>query len=209
MKKTLLILTLLLPLLGACSGNKAYRGSDSDSAVVAQAQADLDSIDSIPLPLLTAQGLGQIRVGMPIDSLPEGVENLYDQMQMDETPDATVLSFTLQGAPMFSVYNFGDGNVDMISLDSTLLGFNTEKGVIHLGDPLASLLEVRGVSTDYASMDDAGMWYWKYNSLWISPDPAQCTPGLIKALSDRNNPPSTALVDSTVSIGFIATGLPF
>lgn len=209
MKTTLIILTALLPLLGACSGHKAYRGSDSDSALVAEARNDIDSIDSEPMPVLTPEGLGQIRVGMPIDSLPEGVENLFDQVEMDETPDATVLAFSLQGDPMFSIYNFGDGTVDVISLNSTLLGFNTDNGVIHLGDPLVSLLNVRGVSTDFASMDDSGMWYWKYNGLWISPDPAQCRPALINALSDRNNPPASALVDSTVSIGYIATGLPF
>lgn len=209
MKKTFITLAALLPLLAACTGNKAYKGADSDSAVIQEAQADLDSIDAIPLPDLTEQGLGPVRVGMPIDSLPEGVENLYDQVQMDDTPDAVALTFLLQDKPMFTVYNFGDGNVDVISLESDRLGFRTDNGTVRLGDPLRMLLDVKGVSTDFASADDSGEWYWRCDGLWIGPDPAKCTPELIRALSSRNNPPVAALVDSSVSIGYIATGLPF
>ena len=209
MKKTLVIIAALLPMLAACTGNKAYKGADSDSALIQEAQADLDSIDAIPLPDLTAQGLGPVRVGMPIDSLPEGIENLYDQVEMDDTPDAVALTFMLQTQPMFTVYNFGDGKVDVIALESDKLGFRTDKGTVHLGDPLRTLFDLKGVSTEFASIDESGQWYWRYNDLWICPDPANCSPGLGQALSNRNNPPAAALVDSTVTIGYIATGLPF
>lgn len=209
MKKTILTLILLIPLVASCSVNKAYKGADSDSSIVSEAVADLDSIDAIPLPTLTAEGLGQIKIGMPIDSLPEGIENLYDHVQEEDTPDASVLTFTLHRTPMFSIYNFGDGKVDVITLNSRELGFRTPEGIIHMGDPMEKVFQTKGVSTEYASADDNGQWYWRYEGLWICPDPAQCSPELAEALSSRNNPPSASLVSGTVTVGYIATGLPW
>lgn len=207
MKKTLITFTLLVPLMAACSGNKAYNGNDSDSTIISEAEAALDSIDSMPLPALTAQGLGPVRIGMPIDSLPEGVDNLYDHFETDDEFDSSIITFSLQGETMFTVNNFGEGKVDVIALASDKLGFKTNAGMIHLGDPMVKMFKADGVTTEFVSMDDSGEWYWRCNELWICPDPEQCSPELAEALGRRTNPPAASLVGDNVTIGYIGTGL--
>lgn len=208
MRKTLLIAAGILPLLASCSGNKQKDtvAADTDSAFIQEAEA---AIDSIAMPMLTEQGLGAIRIGMPLDSVPEGIDNLYDRIVSDGTPDAMVYSFYMGTEPMFDIYTFDEKSVDMISLNSPTIGARADKGVLHIGDPMSSLLSQPGITTEYAAMDDSGLWYWKDAGLWYSPDPEKCSPKLIEAMSERRTPPAASLIPADLTIGFIATGLPF
>lgn len=193
-------------LLAACSSNNKQTTGDTDSAFIQEAEA---AADSVSLPVLTEQGLGDIRIGMSLDSLPQGVVNLYDRIVEDSTPDARVLNCIMGEETMFTIYNFGENKVDMISLTTPAIGVQGDNGLIHCGDTMESLLQQKGVTTEWVSMDDSGMWYWRYNGLWITPDPAGCPQPLIEAMGNRRTPPSASLIPADLKIAAIATGLPF
>ena len=109
---------------------------------------------------------------------------------------------------MFDVYDFGEGTVDVISLQSPRLGVNTPDGILSKGMHMKKLLAQKGVTTDFVSLDDEGVWYWRYQGLWFYPSLDTPDQALDQALSNRNTPPPAAIV-ADASIGFIATGSPF
>jgi len=198
---------LLIPLLAACSGNKkASTDTDTDSAFIQQAE---EAVDSIQIPSLTAQGLGDIRVGMSVDSIPQGIVNLYDNVSTEETPDATALVFSMGDEQMFTVFDMGGGKVDVIQLISPKIGVKTPDGALHIGDPMTDLIKLSGVTTEFQSMDDTGMWYWRYQGLFFTPTLSNQDQSLVDALSNRRTPPSASLITPSVTIESIATGLPF
>lgn len=205
MKKNIIIAGVaLMGLLAACSGNKSASSADTDSAFISAAEEKEDSILS-DVPQLTDKGIGAVRVGMSLDSLPQGIDGLYDRTETDDTPDAHMISCYLGGELMFNIYDFGENKVDVISVLSPRI----DCGGIHIGDAMQGLIALGGVTTEYAALDESGEWYWRYKGLWITPDPAKCTPALIEALSDGKNPPSASLFPDPLPIAAISTGLTF
>lgn len=211
MIKNFLIVAGAALLLASCSSRQkdsASVGADTDSAFIQEAEAKADSIDAV-LPFLTPDSLGPVKTGMKVSDLPQGVPGLYDNVSMDNNGDGGhVYTFMMGTEAMFDVYDFGEGTVDVISLQSPRLGVNTPDGILSTGMPMKKLLAQKGVTTDFVSLDDEGVWYWRYQGLWFYPSLDTPDQALDQALSNRNTPPAAAIV-ADAPIGYIATGSPF
>lgn len=193
--------------LAACSGHKekeAATAGDSDSQFVVQAE---EKAEDVVYPKLTPDSLGPVKVGAKIASLPQGIPNLYDNIQVDEGDMAHVYSFYMGEEAMFDVYDFGEGKVDVISLTSPKLGVQAGDTLLTVGAPMELALKA-GAKSDFQSLDDEGVWYWNLNGIWIYPSLNKSTQQLDNAMSNRRTPPSAALLQN-VPVGYIATGLPF
>lgn len=212
MKISLLPSIMIILLAVSCghSGDKrsASQG-DTDSSIIEEAEPKADSIMD-ELPVLTADSLGPIRIGMTIAELKPEVPGLYDNIVADNGGEGGchVYSFYMGAEYMFDVFDFGNGTVDVISLQSKRLGVETPDGLLSMGMPMKKLLALKGYSTEFLSLDDEGVWYWRYNGLWFYPALNTPNQALDKALSNRNSPPSAAVAGDT-PIGYIATGSPF
>ena len=199
MKKSAFIIAAVAFTLVGCSGNKkaAQPAADTDSAFIQEAEA---AIDSIQTPTLTAQGIGDVRIGMALDSVPQGQINLYDNIVADDSGEFKALNFRL---------DYDDGKVDMISLYTSGVGVAVPNDTLRIGDPFTKLLKQSGVTTEFVSMDDTGVWYWRYKDLWFWPAEEGMSQALSNAMSERKNPPSAAMIGDRVKIGYIGTGVPF
>lgn len=208
MKKSAFIIAAAALTLAGCSGNKkaAQPAADTDSAFIREAEA---AIDSIQTPTLTAQGIGDVRIGMPLDSVPQGQINLYDNIVADDSGEFKALNFRLGDKDMFTVTDYDDGKVDMISLYTPEVGVAVPNDTLRIGDPFTKLLKQSGVTTEFVSMDDMGVWYWRYKDLWFWPAEEGMSQELSNAMSERRNPPSAAMIGDKVKIGYIGTGVPF
>ena len=208
MKKSAFIIAAAALTLAGCSGNKkaAQPAADTDSAFIQEAEA---AIDSIQTPTLTAQGIGDVRIGMALDSVPQGQINLYDNIVADDSGEFKALNFRLGDKDMFTVTDYDDGKVDMISLYTSGVGVAVPNDTLRIGDPFTKLLKQSGVTTEFVSMDDMGVWYWRYKDLWFWPAEEGMNQALSNAMSERRNPPSAAMIGDGVKIGYIGTGVPF
>ena len=208
MKKSAFIIAAAALTLAGCSGNKkaAQPAADTDSAFIQEAEA---AIDSIQTPTLTAQGIGDVRIGMALDSVPQGQINLYDNIVADDSGEFKALNFRLGDKDMFTVTDYDDGKVDMISLYTSGVGVAVPNDTLRIGDPFTILLKQSGVTTEFVSMDDMGVWYWRYRDLWFWPAEEGMSQELSNAMSERRNPPSAAMIGDGVKIGYIGTGVPF
>lgn len=208
MKKSAFIIAAAALTLVGCSGNKktARTTADTDSAFIQEAEA---AIDSIQTPTLTAQGIGDVRIGMALDSVPQGQINLYDNIVADDSGEFKALNFRLGDKDMFTVTDYDDGKVDMISLYTSEVGVAVPNDTLRIGDSFTKLLKQSGVTTEFVSMDDMGVWYWRYKDLWFWPAEEGMSQELNNAMSERRNPPSAAMIGDKVKIGYIGTGVPF
>lgn len=208
MKKSVFIIAAAALTLAGCSGNKkaAQSAADTDSAFIQEAEV---AVDSIQTPSLTAQGIGDVRIGMALDSVPQGQINLYDNIVADDSGEFKALNFRLGDKDMFTVTDYDDGKVDMISLYTSGVGVAVPNDTLRIGDPFIKLLKQSGVTTEFVSMDDMGVWYWRYKDLWFWPAEEGMSQELSNAMSERRNPPSAAMIGDGVKIGYIGTGVPF
>lgn len=206
MKKIALLL-IVLPLIASCTGQKK-ESKDTDTTPEFVKEAEL-AIDTITLPSLTPEGLGPVRVGMVLDSVPQGVVGLYDRIERDATPDAEVYNFMMGEETMFSVLDFGSSHVDVICLSSPRIAARGAGGELHLGDPMSTLVSKPGISTEYVSLDDSGLWYWRLDGLWYNVNEAECTPQTAQMLESRQTPPKSAQLPADIRIGYIGTGSPY
>ena len=208
MKKSAFIIAAAALTLVGCSGNKktARTTADTDSAFIQEAEA---AIDSIQTPTLTAQGIGDVRIGMALDSVPQGQISLYDNIVADDSGEFKALNFRLGDKDMFTVTDYDDGKVDMISLYTSEVGVAVPNDTLRIGDSFTKLLKQSGVTTEFVSMDDMGVWYWRYKDLWFWPAEEGMSQELNNAMSERRNPPSAAMIGDKVKIGYIGTGVPF
>jgi len=93
-KITLSFLCLGLVLTVGCSGQQGTGDNDSasnDSAAVAESP-------KAPVDQITAEGVGPLKLGMPMDEVPASVEGLYDSFKkekVDEWGDECLVSYKL------------------------------------------------------------------------------------------------------------------
>lgn len=200
-------LFIALVLFAACSGKKeAKTEQQSDSAATVEMEAAIAGPTEY---FLTADSIGPVKVGDKISDLPAAVPNLFDMMIPTETPDAMAYTYLLADVPQFTIYDFMDGKVDVIALEGNARAINTPKGQIRVGDEFTNVLALPGVESEYETMDDMGIWYWKWNGLYFSVDETNLSDTLSEALCDGKRPPRAAMFTPDVKIGYIATGLPF
>lgn len=194
-------------ILSSCGGKKTDSNADSirpDST--GQAELLPDSIDSGYY--LTADSIGPVHVGMALSDIPDRCPDLYDAQVPAETPDATAVTFLRNMDPIFTVYDFMEGKVDVIVLESPAIGVKTQSGLLCMGDSFEKVLALPGVRSEWAGMDETGMWYWTWNGIWIGVDESNISDELAQALVTQRHPPRAALL-KTARVGYLATGLPF
>ncbi|MDE7403173.1 MAG: hypothetical protein K2M87_07155 [Muribaculaceae bacterium] len=197
----------IIALMTACGGHKSNSSSsDTDSLPVAEQSAPEAASEVYSL---TADSIGPVRVGDAVASLPQAVANLYDFVLTTSTPDAMAYTFLLQDIPQFTIYDFMDGRVDVIALEGDARGVVTPSGMIHVGEPFTKVLELDGVVSEFAAIDDTGIWYWKWHDLYFGVDETEIGEELAAALCEGKLPPAGKLFTTSVRIGYIATGLPF
>lgn len=196
-----------LLILASCGGNKSAQSSaGSDSALTAE---EISPVAGETRFYLSADSIGPVRVGETISALPAAVPNLYDMMITTETPDAMAYTFLLGDVPQFTIYDFMEGKVDVIALEGNSRAAQTADGELRVGDPFEKVLGLKGVESEWAGMDESGVWYWKWNGLYFGVDETGIDQKLGDALCDSKLPPRGALFTPDVKIGYIATGLPF
>lgn len=202
---------LALGLLGlvmcGCGGHK---GSDNATNSDSAQTATLESPAAGPTEyFLTADSIGPVKVGMPMASLPQAVPNLYDVVLTTETPDAMAFTYLLADVPQFTIYDFMEGKVDVIALEGNSRGVETPEGSLRVGDAFSRVLALPGVEAEWESLDDTGIWYWKWRGLYFGVDETGVTEDFGNALCDSKRPPRAALFTPDIKVGYIATGLPF
>lgn len=208
MKKQILMCGALAFLLAACGGKNGTTVTEnaSDSAeTVAMESPVAGPVDYY----LTSDSIGPVRVGYEISDLPAAVPNLYDMMLTTETPDAMAYTMMLADVPQFTIYDFMEGKVDVIALEGNSRSIMTPNGEIRVGDEFAKVLALPGVQSEFESMDDMGIWYWKWHGLYFGIDETNLPESFGNALSEGKRPPRASEFTPAVKIGYIATGLPF
>lgn len=208
MKTKHLLLAAMALTLAACGGNQ-----ESSTSSAASDSAETVSMESpVVGPVnyyLTADSIGPVHVGDEISNLPAAVANLYDMMVTTETPDAMAYTMMLADIPQFTIYDFMEGKVDVIALEGNSRSISTPDGELRVGDEFAKVLALPGVQSEFQSMDDMGIWYWKWQGLYFGVDETNIPESLGNALSEGKRPPRAAEFPASVKIGYIATGLPF
>lgn len=208
MKTKHLLLAAMALTFAACGGNQ-----ESSTSSAASDSAETVSMESpVAGPVnyyLTADSIGPVHVGDEISNLPAAVANLYDMMVTTETPDAMAYTMMLTDIPQFTIYDFMEGKVDVIALEGNSRSISTPDGELRVGDEFAKVLALPGVQSEFQSMDDMGIWYWKWQGLYFGVDETNIPESLGNALSEGKRPPRAAEFPSSVKIGYIATGLPF
>lgn len=205
--KNLFFVGPLLLMLVACGGNKnSSESSKSDSAQTAEMESTIAGPTDY---CLSADSIGPVHVGEKIADLPQAVANLYDTILTTETPDAMAYTCLLADIPQFTIYDFMEGSVDVIALEGNARCVVTPDGQLRVGDQFSNVLALKGVESEWESLDDTGIWYWKWNGLYFGVDESGISEKLGEALCDGKTPPRAADFTADVKIGYIATGLPF
>ena len=205
--RNLYIAGICLLFLASCGSNKKSAGADSsDSAQTAQMESPVAGPTEF---FLTHDSIGLVHVGEQIAQLPEAVANLYDVVLPTETPDAMAYTYLLADVPQFTIYDFMEGKVDVIALEGNARAVSTPDGQIRVGDEFSKVLALKGVESEWESLDDTGIWYWKWNGLYFGVDESGISEKLGEALCNGQKPPRAADFTPDVKIGYIATGLPF
>lgn len=206
--KHIYIAGLCLLMLASCGGNKkrvVEEGTTDSSRTVEMESAAAGEVELF----LTCDSIGPVRVGENIAVLPETVENLYDVVLTTETPDAMAYTYLLADVPQFTIYDFMDGKVDVIALEGNARAVSTPDGPLRVGDEFSKVLALKGVESEWESLDDTGIWYWKWNGLFFGVDESGISEKLGEVLCNGQKPPRAADFTPDVKIGYIATGLPF
>lgn len=207
MKKVTFLSVIIALAMVSCGGNGGRSGEKtSDSALTIQME---DSAAGATTYYLTSDSIGPVHTGENISDLPAAVANLYDMMITTETPDAMAYTFLLADVPQFTIYDFMEGKVDVISLEDNARAVQTPNGDLRVGDEFSKVLELPGVQSEWAGYDAEGIWYWKWNGLYFGVNETNISEKLGNALSNERNVPRLADFTSDIKIGYIATGLPF
>lgn len=206
--KSIYLTSAALLLLASCGGNKSANDTNpaNDSAATALMESPVAGATQF---YLTADSIGPVKVGEKISAMPQAVPNLYDVVLTTETPDAMAYTYLLADVPQFTIYDFMEGNVDVIALEGNARAVNTPDGEIRVGDQFSKVLALKGVESEWEGFDETGIWYWKWNGLYFGVDETGISEKLGEALCDGKLPPRAALFTPDVKIGYIATGLPF
>lgn len=206
MRKYLLIAAVAaLPLLSACGGKeKNAAGSDTTAAPVDTVAAD----STAAAYFLTPDSLGPVKVGMSLNDIPGQVAGLYDTQLPSETVDAMAVTLVKGTGSVATLYDFGEGKIDVIVLENDAAGVNTPNGPVKMGDPFEKVLALPGVKSEWEGFDAEGVWYWNWNGIWFGIDESKASQKAIDELANSNRPPRAADIEK-LPVGYIGTGLPF
>lgn len=195
------ILTLLSP---SCVKTEK-RPADTDTV----AEILEDSVTPPPSYVLSNRGIGPLEVGMNVESWPEESEGLYHYVEADKGGEANQFNFYADEQPSITVLDFGEGKADLLIVDDPQIGAQVGDTVVNMTTPFAEFLQLPDVSASWEQLDDEGMWYWKCNGLWFAPALENLPEKLANKLYNPEKAPIADDFPREVTIGYIATGLPF
>ena len=207
MKKFFYFVMLVLLVTGCGKGSSAST-SDSDS-VTAENPDSIEVSVSGPVVYISRDSIGPIRIGMPVQEIPDSVAGLYDKKLTGASQDAVTVEFSNKLGSSFVAYDFGENKVDVLNLIGNFVKVKAPRGEFSLGDNFWKVLELPGVKAEWAGYDDSGMWYWNWEGLWFAPSQENLPDVLVRRLYHSDMPPTQADFTDDVTIGFIGTGLPF
>lgn len=195
-------------LLVSCGGNNNKNSADSDSITEA---AILEAVEAVrnANPYITKDSVGSVLIGAEMNSIPDSIPGLYSHKTNGASPDAVTVTFSDAAGEQFIAYDFGEGNIDVITLIGNKVKVNAPDGDFGLGDPFTNVLNLPDVKAEWISYDDNGSWFWTCNGLWFAPADSGLTQELSQSLYNPDSAPDPAAFGESVKIGFIGTGLPF
>lgn len=202
---SVLFLTLLL---ASCGGKKNIEtATDSDTTSVEEAVEEAADTTYY----LTSENLGPVIIGERMTAIPESCDRLYTSRVHADSHIGNVVAFYDNEEQMFTIFDYMEGNVDMIVLDSPRIKVAAPGGDIALGDSFMNILSLPSVEAEWIQDDDgtSGKWFWTWSGLWFGIDESHLTEKLSSHLYNGATQPMAEDFDETVRIGYIGTGLPY
>lgn len=215
MKAYVLIILSALFIFTSCGG-RGKSDSDTqktvnDGADSAAAISSADQSGEESYFYLTSEGIGPVRIGDKVNSLPASVEGLYTDIARSNDSQGMEYAFRTNRGISFIAHDYLEGTIDLIILESDDVKVKSENGSFGLGDSFDNVLALPGLTTEWYSREDNGhgLWYWKSDGLWFTVDQEKLTPALQMKLYSSDHAPEASDFDQSVKIGYIATGVPF
>lgn len=202
---SVLFLTLLL---ASCGGKKNIEtATDSDTTSVEEAVEEAADTTYY----LTSENLGPVIIGERMTAISESCDRLYTSRVHADSHIGNVVAFYDNEEQMFTIFDYMEGNVDMIVLDSPRIKVAAPGGDIALGDSFMNILSLPSVEAEWIQDDDgtSGKWFWTWSGLWFGIDESHLTEKLSSHLYNGATQPMAEDFDETVRIGYIGTGLPY
>lgn len=196
-------------LCGCRSENKTADTVDTLTDVAAETQTDSLPPEPQHHYVLTSEGVGPVAPGMKTRTWPELAEGLYDSIEEGPGGEADQYEFYLDGQPMVTVMDFGQGEADLVVVSDPSIKAKVGDAELGLGDSFSLLLEQPGVRAEWEQLDEDGMWYWTTGGLWFAPSQENLPEEVSRKLYDSKKPPLSTDFPPEVGIGYIGTGLPF
>lgn len=206
MKKLVMAAGVLL-MAASCAGNSEKKQTDSDSIALAEIEEMVETVrDHV---CITADSVGFVAIGMPMNQLPDSVPGLYDHKRHSSSPDAVAFVFSDSEGDSFVAYDFGEGNVDVINLIGKQIKVAGSQGVFGMGDAFSNVLLLPEVEAEWAGTGSGGSWYWVWHGIWFAPSNDSLSETASRKLYDSHQPPLASDFTEKDIIGFIGTGLPY
>lgn len=197
----------VLLVCASCAGNSEKKQVDSDSTALADVEEMVAAVRDYVC--ITADSVGFVAIGMPINELPDSVPGLYDHKNHGTSPDAVAFIFSDAEGDSFVAYDFGEGNVDVINLIGRQIKVAAPQGVFGMGDSFSNVLQLPEVQAEWAGTGNGGSWYWVWNGIWFAPSNDNLSESASRKLFDSHQPPLASDFTDADVIGFIGTGLPY
>lgn len=208
MRKSFLLIIFLFPFLISCS-NKKSKEIETDTVVESIEEQVIEEEPQFKTFYLTTDSLGPVKIGMRIKEIPENHQGLYDNISVDSLSSPLTVSFYLDNDIQFSGYDFGEGTIDLIILDSPAIKIMTPKGEFGIGDSFKEIVNAGNFEPEWGDTEHHGVWYWNFNGIRISPAQEKLSREFSQKLFNEHVTPSKNDIDDSAVIGFIGTGMPF
>ncbi len=118
---------------------------------VAQPEEEVQLYDG---PVLTNDGVGEVRIGAAINDLPEHLQGIYDsrkvEMESDEMEEEMLITATFyrNGKVVMTALGDTQGNIVYLSVDGSGIKTEIDGKYFGVGDALRSLMKQKGVKRD-------------------------------------------------------------
>lgn len=200
-------MVILLPaIMTGCSSGK---DKNVDSATVEE-----DTLPALPeedasRAVITNLGIGPVKCRQLVSSVQPSVVNLYDSIAIERGYEATIYHFMRDGRTRFDGYEFGDGQISVVSVADNSVVAETPQGEISLGVPFSRVLALKGVEPQFQALDGEGMWCWIWQGLYFQPSQQNLPQRLSSRLYNAGTTPSASDFDENVTVDYIGTGMPY
>lgn len=120
------VMILASALLVSC-GSNSKSSADSDS--IAEV-AILEAVVAVrnASPHISKDSVGSVLIGSEMNAIPDSIPGLYSHKTNGASPDAVTVTFSDAAGEQFIAYDFGEGNIDVITLVGNKVKVNSPKG---------------------------------------------------------------------------------